>query len=352
MFSDKSKRNIFLLHFMVWLMLFTIPFLLAKGNEELYSRIVENTWIPLLFYAFVFYLNYYLLIDSYFFKGNYRYYLILNGLIIFVFVMVIFKMKTIFFNPLPDLPRPPKFELKELHKGPPRQLFIYMDILWFGVPLAFSLALKSFEKLKKTEQEQQESEKVKLEQELQYLRYQLQPHFFFNALNNIYSMVDVTPDKAKESIHGLGKLMRFLLYESNTEKVTLNKEIEFMTTYIELMKLRFSDKISIAYNFPEVQDQVKIPPLLFITLVENAFKHGVSATKNSSIVFTMTYTDLELFFVAQNDYFPKNQKDKSGSGIGLANLDKRLTLLYKDKYSLVTEIKDQKYVATLLIEAI
>lgn len=347
---NKSKRNIILLHLMVWMMLFSIPYILAKGEHEILVRMIENTWIPLVFYAVVFYLNYLYLIDKFFFEKKYKLFFILNLVMIIAFVLIISQFRHLFFDTITNIPKPVQEFSTHMDRKPPKKLFLYMDVLWFIIPLAFSIALKSFDKLKKTETEKQESEKIKLEQELQYLRYQLQPHFFFNSLNNIYSLVDIAPEKAKESIHSLSKLMRFLLYESNTPEVSITKEIEFMTTYIELMKLRFSEKTTITYSFPNVKEHVMIPPLLFISLVENAFKHGVSATKKSEIDFEMTYDENELVFMSINNYFPKSTIDKSGSGIGLVNLDKRLLLLFKDHYELSTEVKEGKYIAKLTIK--
>ena len=163
-------------------------------------------------------------------------------------------------------------------------------------------------------------------------------------------MVDISPDKAKKSIHSLSKLMRYMLYETNMELVSLSKEIDFMKKYIDLMKLRVSDKTTVNYNFPSQETGIKIAPLLFISLIENSFKHGVSATKESQININMTSNNKAVFFTIKNDNFPKKTDDKSGSGIGLQNLEKRLELLYPDKFNFKTILKDERFLVTLEIE--
>tara|TARA_R110001606_G_scaffold79754_2_gene184041 strand:- start:14 stop:817 length:804 start_codon:yes stop_codon:yes gene_type:complete len=235
-------------------------------------------------------------------------------------------------------------------EGPPFKLFLYVQMLSYAAPLLFSIAIKTTKRWVKTEAEKKEADNFKLQTELQHLRYQLQPHFFFNSLNNIYSLVDISPDKAKSTIHSLGKLMRYLLYESSTELVPLSKEIEFMRKYIDLMNLRLTDKTTVESSFPISEPQTKIAPLLFISLIENAFKHGVSASKESVISIDMITNENVVIFKIENYNFPKQINDKSGSGIGLPNLKKRLELLYPGKHLFQQEIKNGIYSVYLKIE--
>lgn len=217
--------------------------------------------------------------------------------------------------------------------------------------LLFSIAIKTTKRWVKTEAERKEAANFKLKSELQHLHYQLQPHFFFNSLNNIYSLVDISPDQAKSSIHSLSKLMRYMLYETNLEVVPLTKEIDFLKKYIDLMKLRVSDKTTVNYSFPSEETGIQIAPLLFISLIENAFKHGVSATKKSQIDINMICDEKTILFSVENNSFPKKTDDKSGSGIGLQNVEKRLELLYHDKFSFKSFLKEERFFVTLKIEA-
>ena len=146
--------------------------------------------------------------------------------------------------------------------------------------------------------------------------------------------------------------MRYMLYETNVELIPLSKEIDFMIKYIELMKLRLSDKTIVNYNFPSEKTGIKIAPLLFISLIENAFKHGVSATKKSTITVEMICKNNTVYFKIENDNFPKKTDDKSGSGIGLQNLEKRLQLIYTNKYKFETSLKNERLSVLLEIETV
>ena len=174
--------------------------------------------------------------------------------------------------------------------GPPFKMILYVQMLSYMAPLLFSIAIKTTQRWVKAENERKEAANFKLKSELQHLHYQLQPHFFFNSLNNIYAMVDISPEQAKTSIHSLSKLMRYMLYETNEETIAISKEIDFMKKYIDLMKLRVSDKTVVKYNFPKEETVIKIAPLLIISLIENAFKHG--SNKNGKIDIQLKVNNL------------------------------------------------------------
>ena len=340
------KKYIFpLLHVLAWLILFSMPYLLSQGqnqDSQVVPRIFIHFWVPLFFYALIFYSNYLYFIDNFFFNKKIILFFVINVVMITVFVWAGHEIKGFLTE---------SWAVNENQANrPPRKIFWYLDFFTTLVPLAFSIALKSTERWKKTEAERKEEKYIQLQSEIQHLKYQLQPHFFFNALNNIYSLVDLNPESAKKTIHSLGKLMRYLLYDTETEKVPLQKEIDFMTQYIELMKLRFSEKIKIKYTFPDEVPNIKVVPLLFITLVENAFKHGISASKSADLSFTFEVKGTNLTFTALNTNTPKNTSDKSGSGIGLENLEKRLQLLYPDQHSFVYKVQDGIFTAILTLE--
>ena len=340
----KNKKITIVSHLLVWFVLFSMPIVLSYAQED-FNRIVAHFWVPMVFYAIVFYSNYFLLVDRFLFSKKMLLFIVINiGMIVF-FILSKEYIEDTFFQEL-SKSRPSRSD----GDGPPIKLFIYVQILSYMAPLLFSIALKSTKRWVKTEAERKEADNIKLQSELQHLHYQLQPHFFFNSLNNIYSLVDISPDQAKSSIHSLSKLMRYMLYETNMELVSLSKEIEFMNKYIALMKLRVSDKTIVNSNFPTEETGIKIAPLLFISLIENAFKHGVAASKESSIDIQMTYNDKTVIFTVENDNFPKKTDDKSGSGIGLQNLEKRLKLLYLNKYTFKTTVKNNRFLVHLEIE--
>ena len=344
---NKNKKITFLSHLLVWLVLFTMPYVLSYGQEQEISRIIAHFWIPLVFYVIIFYLNYFVLIDRFLFTKKIVPYIIINIGMIALFLILKEELETTFFQ---DIIR--KAPDKNDGKAPPFKMFIYIQMLSYMAPLLFSIAIKTTQRWVKTEAERKEAANFKLQSELQHLHYQLQPHFFFNSLNNIYSLVDISPEQAKKSIHSLSKLMRYMLYETNLEVVPLTKEIDFMKKYIDLMKLRVSDKTEVTYSFPTEESGLKVAPLLFISLIENAFKHGVSASKESHINISLSFNEKTVLFTIENDNFPKKSDDKSGSGIGLQNLDKRLKLLYANKHTFKTSLENERFLVHLEIETI
>ncbi|MEO9892527.1 histidine kinase [Aurantibacter sp.] len=340
----KNNKILFIQHLLIWLVLFSMPFILSYGQEQDVNRLIAHFFIPMFFYAIIFYLNYFVLIDRFLFTKKT---LLFIGINIFIIAFFILSKEFIEDNFFYEFVKKPTTENRN---GPPFKLFLYIQMLSYAAPLLFSIAIKATKRWVKTEAEKKEADNFKLQTELQHLKYQLQPHFFFNSLNNIYSLVDISPDKAKSTIHSLGKLMRYLLYETNTELVSLSKEIEFMRKYIDLMKLRLTDKTEVESSFPISDSQIKISPLLFISLIENAFKHGVSANTNSIISIDMTIKGNIVDFTIENHNFPKQDSDKSGSGIGLPNLEKRLQLLYPNKHTFKKELKAGVYRVNLQIE--
>ncbi|WP_405604747.1 sensor histidine kinase [Polaribacter sp. Asnod1-A03] len=343
---DKNKNITFLSHLLVWFVLFSMPYLLSYGQEQEIDRVIAHFWIPLVFSAVIFYFNYFVLIDRFLFTKKTIWFLVINISLIAFFIFLKETIESAFFQ---------EFTRRKISEngeeiGPPFKMFIYVQMVSYMAPLLFSIAVKTTTRWVKTEAERKEAANFKLQSELQHLHYQLQPHFFFNSLNNIYAMVDISPDQAKTSIHSLSKLMRYMLYETNVEQVLLTKEIDFMKKYVDLMKLRVSDKTLVNYSFPVKETNIKIAPLLFISLIENAFKHGVSASKESLISINMTCKDKNVIFTIENDNYPKLTEDKSGSGIGLQNIVKRLELLYPQKHEFKTTLKADRFLVHLEID--
>lgn len=337
------------IHVIIWVILFVFPVFFTRPNEKLnYPWLIVHAWIPLVEYMIVFYLNYLSLTGKLLFKKKYLVYTLVNALVVVIFLWVNGKCHGALMEI--DMKRG---ALPDFRKFPPPPIitFVLADMISFFVPIAFAVAMSSTEHWLKTESEKKEVENKNLESELQHLRYQLQPHFFFNALNNIYSLVEQSPSKAQEAIHNLSKLMRYLLYDVGKDKIELSLEIDFLKKYIQLMELRHNARTISSAVFPEAKNTTyHIAPLLFIPMIENAYKHGVSATQPSSISFEMKIEENELFFTSKNTNFPKNKSDKSGSGIGLNNLRKRLELIYPNKYQLKSGVMGNAYFIELKID--
>ena len=213
--------------------------------------------------------------------------------------------------------------------------------------IGFNLTIKLFIKSLRDEEVMKDLEHQKLESELQYLKYQLNPHFFMNTLNNIHALIDIDSRKAKTSIIELSKLMRYVLYESNKDYIELTKEIIFLQNYIELMRLRFTESLNIQTDFPLIVPEVKIPPLLLISLLENAFKHGVSYREASFIHICLKIDDGSLIFKCSNSKH-RTEKDEH-HGVGLENVKKRLQLLFGNNYTYTINENENEYNVSLNI---
>jgi hypothetical protein len=335
---------------LVWLVLLFTPILF---REDIYSPIRRSVLlqlqilIPLLA---VFLINRFLLVPRLLFKGKQ-----VSFIIIVVGTIVLFTAGSYVYDtkiknvPPPEVPQvneeiktPPyafpggvdtfgnlrPAQTRQPKPIPPYANFLILSVLFVGFDTGLRSGLRGINI---------ENEKVRLEKEnvasqLVLLRNQVSPHFLMNTLNNIHSLVDINTEEAKEAIIKLSKMMRYLLYETETEKTTLKKEIEFLESYINLMKLRFNEKVKIVLNVPEVIPDKTIPPFIFTSLIENAFKHGISYKDQSFINIDLGITNELLVLVVRNSKTDNNRNDEF-SGIGIENTRKRLELLYGTNYS-------------------
>ena len=222
-------------------------------------------------------------------------------------------------------------------------LAVVVLILMFGA----NLGTKYYFRSRGDQKRLVELEKQNLEQQLEYLRYQISPHFFMNTLNNIHALVDIDPAKAQDTILELSKMMRFVLYEGDKRGVPLSREFEFIRTYIKLMKLRYTDKVRIDLSLPNEVPDKTIPPLIFISFIENAFKHGVSYQHDSFIEIKVGIEDDALHFTSCNSKTETPNEEKGG--VGLTNVRKRLNLLYDHNYSLRIQDANNVYTVELSI---
>ncbi len=247
---------------------------------------------------------------------------------------------------------PPPFRRDmDRHNVPPPFVFIgeheimaiAVLLLMFGV----NLGIKNYIRSRDDRKRLVELEKQNLEQQLEYLRYQINPHFFMNTLNNIHALVDFDPAKAQETIVELSKMMRFVLYEGNKQSVPLSRELDFIRHYVTLMQLRFTDKVKISLNLPLETPERQIPPLILVTFIENAFKHGVSYQHESFINVNVAVEDEMMRFSCHNSKADRPNEEKGG--VGLANVRKRLDLIYGERYRLSIKDKVDAYHVELSI---
>ena len=246
-------------------------------------------------------------------------------------------------------PPPPGFREgpgREGRPGPmrPEVAKTIMGILLIGVDLGAYFYVES----KRKERRMKELQAENLSQRLESLRYQINPHFFMNTLNNIHALVDIDPEKAKESIEVFSKMMRILLYEGDAPTIPLAKELDFIEHFISLMRLRYpEDSVRIETVFPENRSGAAVPPLMMASFVENAFKHGVSYSDDSYIRVKVERQEGKVVFICSNSSHPSEGDERHG--VGLDNIRKRLTLLYGKEYTLSIDEEKGRYEVLLVI---
>lgn len=214
-------------------------------------------------------------------------------------------------------------------------LFKIRDITTFCIMALIPCIVHMSKKWQEAEMAREQAELERSQAELQSLKNQISPHFLLNTLNNIYALIEFNKEKAKTAVLDLSRLLKHLLYTKQDQLIPLSYEVEFLQHYIELMKIRLSENVKLEINFNASENsQMLIAPLLFISLVENAFKHGLSATEDNLIRISLKANEndktVELDIINSNH--PKSIQDKSGHGIGLEQVQRRLDILYKDRY--------------------
>jgi len=351
-----GKRLTIGLHVLAWAFIVIIPqYLISVYGGRSDNHFLYQFYANTLIYGSVFYLNYLWLVPKLFFlDSKMKYILTVAGVIILSSLLLYVINNYLFF----DIEREKQIDqvMKELNKGmdlkkPPfRQMrifnYFYSAILICG----FSLGLGVLEKLNLNEKQRKELEKEKLNSELAFLKNQISPHFFFNTLNNIYSLIGFDTDEAQEAVLKLSKLMRYLLYESEHGESRLGDEVAFLNNYVDLMKLRLGNKVELNVSFPENNSDLPVPPLLFVSFVENAFKHGVSYRERSFITIRMSVNGNRIFFSAKNSIGSGSHAEEVYSGIGLENVKKRLNLLFPGTHELKIEQTDTEFDVDLTLE--
>lgn len=318
-----------LTHIIGWGIVFGFPFLMMSrsGFNITWTSYLRHGCIVPLSFLIIFYLNYCLLIPRYLFRNHVKTYLILNVLcILLIATGSHFWQEFIMVHP--DTLRPIKRP-----DGPPKWIFFLRDIFSMILTVGLSAAIRMSRRWAANENARREAEQQRTEAELKNLRSQLNPHFLLNTLNNIYALIAFDADKAQQAVQELSRLLRHVLYDNQQNLVPLNKEMDFIRNYIALMRIRLAANVTVETHFdigPE--NRTEIAPLIFISLIENAFKHGISPTEPSFIRIRCAEDEDTIRCEIENSNHPKSHTDKSGSGIGLEQVKKRLELTYHGHY--------------------
>lgn len=319
----------------VWLMLFLSPLMFSHEQTISLVRVAAFSIFPLCMMT-VFYTNYLWLVPRYYIAHEERFYWIFNMIMILV-LAVLMQLWMHLLHPLfPDDGRPhpePSF-LKQL-------LFVARNIFNLSVVLFIATSMEISSRWHQMEDERIEMEAARKEAELANLRSQINPHFLLNTLNNIYALTAFDTEKAQKAIMELSKMLRHMLYDNQQNMVNLKEEIQFISNYVNLMKLRLPQNVEVRFhsNYPEPCN-IQVAPLIFISLVENAFKHGVSPTEKSFIDISISAEKDLLTCEIKNSNYPKTQQDRSGHGIGLQQEEHRLNLSYPQRHTWKKGITD------------
>ena len=332
-----------LLYLMVWMVIILVPVLNSKMLEEVHVSL-ENiliAWLKIAPYLLIFIIHNSLIAPRLLLrKHRYVWYLVVNLLTI----TAVFSLVAIYEKYAPYDTEPYILNGKASFTD----LAIYWNILLGFFMTGLNMGIKLLYRSLRDEQQMEELKRQNLQAEMDYLRYQINPHFFMNTLNNIHALIDIDTEYAKSAVIELSKMMRYVLYESGSETISLKKDIQFIENYIELMRIRYDSSIDICLDYPAtIPNKVAIPPLLLIVFVENAFKHGVSYNHASFIHIRIRYRDDAVTAVISNS---RHEKSRPGTtGIGLENVKKRLALIYQDNYTLSIDDSDPAVYTVKLI---
>lgn len=349
MASGEKKYLPAVLHISAWLILVVLPLYLNWVTNKADTSFLKRHYLNLAGYAALFYLSYLWLSTKLLFRGKWHLYLLsVAGLMILMFFATEYGGEHLF----PQTPGEMEFwkafdEFMQSHGIPKQPEFPFRAINYFFTAtffIGFSAGLRLLERYRTNERIRKELEKERIQAELVMLKNQISPHFFFNTMNNIYSLIEIDTEAAKNAVHKLSGLMRYLLYESEQNDVTLNKEVNFLKNYIDLMKLRLSKRMRLDTDLPDPAVNKPFPSLLFIPFVENAFKHGISYQESSYIKISLQANDTMVLFQCENSIPANKTMDPAElSGIGLENVRKRLQILFPDRHTLTITIEPEKY---------
>jgi hypothetical protein len=353
----------------IWTAVFALPFFFHRIDNTVNWGKVYGEWIRMSSFLVLFLLNTLVLVPKFLYQKKYRSFILtaLFATIAVVGLTITIRMLLAPGQPMnmPPMELGPGMPPMELGPGMPppmgyqpvaqpeqKSLFmLFLDNFIIAVlVVGISTSFKMVSQWLNEENKRKDLEKEQLKTQLALLRHQVSPHFFMNTLNNIHALIDINSEDAKNTIIQLSTMMRYLLYDTAHGQTTLKKEIAFIESYITLMKLRFPENVTVTLTLPDEIRDIPIPPMLFISFLENAFKHGVSYQVESFVLFKLEQNKGKLNCVIRNSRFKaKETSEKGYSGIGLSNIKKSLELLFGNEYSLNIHESEKEYEVQLTI---
>lgn len=318
-----NKLRQIALHTFIWAIILFLFMYMGTNGKIVYRTIVVFVYFGLINIV-LFYINYLLILPAFLDKKKYLW--CATAMFILVIISAFIKCGLAYYF----------YDIVIRREGG-KHIMDFWDYCFSAAFVScffifLSTALKFMQDWFNNEKIKSQLENEKLIAELAFLKSQINPHFLFNSLNNIYSLAYQKAEKTPEAILKLSEIMRYMLYESNVDKVPLSDEIRYLENYIELQKLRFKDKPCVKFEINGDPEGQKVTPLVLISFVENAFKHGLATDTDNPITIILNITSDKLFFQVVNKKSNLN-KDDTG-GIGLKNVQRRLDLIYKNHYRL------------------
>ena len=329
-----DKRLKTFMHIVFWAFMFLSPMQYMRGTGMSMIQYLMNCMSPLLMMV-VFYANYKWLTPKYFVSGKHRYFTVIN------FVMIV--SFSIFLHYWMDYTRDLFQPVVMRYRVPDTLddfLFFVRDCINFCIFATAATCIKLAQQWIWADKALKAAESAKVAAELGNLRSQINPHFLLNTLNNIYALTAIDTDRAQNAIQQLSKLLRHMLYDNQEAEVPLKDEITFLDNYINLMKIRLPKTVDVQFLRDVQNPDIRVAPLMFISLVENAFKHGISPTEPSFVHITLTQKGNDLSVTIENSNYPKSEDDRSGHGIGLQQVQRRLDLSYYNRYEWTQNVSD------------
>lgn len=338
------KRNrILFLHLLFWGIYFSFFFYqisFGRGNRDgtNYTRPFLDALFQVITLSGIAYLNYFVLIPRFSrHRNGFRYFMELLIPLILVIGLQLFTKAELYKD---------VFTQEEIFFY--RTRFIVSHSITVIFVIAFVAMLRFASEWFDLQAKRQEIENEKLATELRFLKEQINPHFLFNTLNNLYYLAHSQSPKTPDIIAKLSQMMRYMIYESNQEKVPVEKEIEYIKNYIELEKMRLEDDFIVQFEIIGDYQRVRIAPFIFITFLENAFKHGVTSGENGKISLSLRFEGNQCVYEVKNAI--SKSTDTEQKGIGLLNVQRRLNLIYPEKHTLSVEETADIFTAKLAIE--
>lgn len=358
--SDKNRTIQLVAHFAAWLCFFSLPYLVFfprlrdfSMSNHMLTVIVLNNIMLMVFY----YLNTMVLIPQLLIKEKWLLYILslVGCLLFFLYVprtlaMMIYPPEI----PITATENTKGINLRSNRIGRIRRrpYADFFNTVLFLLVITFGACIEVVRRWLQTEQNRKETELERINTELSFLKSQVNPHFFFNTLNNIYSLAIVKSDKTAHAVLKLSAIMRYILTETERNLVPLENEVAFIHNYIELQQVRLTEKVQVNFMIEGNTAPLLVAPLVFIPFVENAFKYGVSTKEQSSIEIKLTISDNMIHFYSKNYIVQSENNMMENTGIGINNVKRRLELLYPEKFELNNQKENGYYIVNLTINTL